>query len=155
MEPLNEALGYGTQVIAFFTANPDLLKVAGALVAAYFIFRVIKRIIPVRKDAKRMYTKPERMAGFARARNRCEMEGFLWFRCNSKAEHGDHHYPWSRGGSTTMENFVAACGKCNMSKGAKIPTWFATWRMANRRRGYFPKGVPVKAGARVKRQRAS
>lgn len=151
MDILNEVIAYSTHAVAFIAANPMLLKVVGAGIAALFVYRIIRRFIPVRKDTIRMYTKSDRVSGFARAGNRCEMEGFLWFRCSRKAEHGDHHYPWSRGGSTTMENFVAACGKCNMSKGAKIPTRFATWRMTMRRRSYFPKGVQIKAGARVRR----
>ena len=124
-------------------------------IAAYVIFRLVKfviKFIPVPKDSIRMYTKGERMHGFARADYRCEMEGFLWFRCGKEAKHGDHHYPHSRGGATTMKNFVAACVKCNTSKGAKVPTRFATWRLQNRRKAYFPKGQSVVVGERVKRK---
>jgi hypothetical protein len=151
MEIINALLGYWAQAVAFCTANPDALKVIGAVIAAAFLFRLIKRMIPVRKDDARRFSKSDNREGFMRAGNRCEMEGFLWFRCSGKAEHGDHHYPHSRGGSSTLDNFVAACGKCNMSKGAKIPTRFATWRLVQRRRGYFPKGTPLKPGARVRR----
>ncbi|MFJ4171670.1 HNH endonuclease [Paenarthrobacter sp. NPDC089714] len=35
--------------------------------------------------------------------------------------YGDHFYPWSKGGSTSLRNFVAACGHCNRSKGRPHP----------------------------------
>jgi 5-methylcytosine-specific restriction endonuclease McrA len=41
--------------------------------------------------------------------------------CSRPAEHGDHFYPWSEGGSTSLQNFVAACARCNRTKGARIP----------------------------------
>lgn len=127
-------------------------------VIAYVVYRVVKfiaKLIPAPKDPIRMYSNKERIAGFNRAGNRCEMEGFLWFRCSREAKHGDHHYPHSRGGATTMKNFVAACVKCNTSKGAKVPTRFATWRLQQRRQGYFPKGHPVVVGEKVKRNKKS
>ncbi|MEJ1191872.1 HNH endonuclease [Pseudarthrobacter sp. CCNWLW207] len=38
------------------------------------------------------------------------------------AEHGDHFYPRSEGGSTSLQNFVAACARCNRAKRARIPS---------------------------------
>lgn len=35
--------------------------------------------------------------------------------------HLDHVFPFSRGGSTTIENLVVACVPCNLSKGSKMP----------------------------------
>jgi hypothetical protein len=135
-----------------FNTYKPLLYVAAALYAAMFLFKVVRKFIPVHTDSQRLYTKAEKHHGFARAGNRCEMDGFLFFRCSRKAEHGDHHYPHSRGGATSMKNFVAACAKCNMSKGAKIPGYFATKRIEGRRRGYFPKGTVVTVGERITRK---
>lgn len=46
--------------------------------------------------------------------------------CGAKATHVDHVYPVSRGGSNDLDNLVAACAPCNMSKGAKTPEeWLA------------------------------
>jgi 5-methylcytosine-specific restriction endonuclease McrA len=33
----------------------------------------------------------------------------------------DHVFPWSRGGEDTMENLVAACEQCNLSKRDRTP----------------------------------
>lgn len=46
---------------------------------------------------------------FTRDRGRCVY-------CTRKAEHVDHIHPRSRGGTDEMENLVAACASCNMSK---------------------------------------
>ncbi|WP_458117131.1 HNH endonuclease signature motif containing protein [Arthrobacter sp. D2-10] len=54
-------------------------------------------------------------------------------RCSRPAEHGDHFYPWSKGGSTSLQNFVAACSRCNRSKGARIPSPSAQRRIERRR----------------------
>jgi 5-methylcytosine-specific restriction endonuclease McrA len=41
-------------------------------------------------------------------------------------EHMDHVVPLSRGGSHSMDNLVPACGRCNMSKGARLLSeWLA------------------------------
>ncbi|MBP0492040.1 HNH endonuclease [Roseomonas sp. SG15] len=44
----------------------------------------------------------------------------------------DHVIPRSRGGRTTWENVVAACGPCNLRKGSKLP----------REIGMLPRQVP-------------
>lgn len=104
---------------------------------------------PKQKDPVRMFSAAQRSEGFSRANNQCELESMPFVRCKEKASHGDHHYPWSKGGATSMLNFTAACVRCNTSKGAKVPTRFSTWRMERRRQRYFPTGVPVTAGQRM------
>lgn len=104
---------------------------------------------PKQKDPVRMFNATQRAEGFSRANNQCELESMPFVRCKEKASHGDHHYPWSKGGATSMLNFTAACVRCNTSKGAKVPTRFSTWRMERRRQRYFPAGVPVTAGQRI------
>lgn len=100
------------------------------------------------KDATRMFTASQRVEGFARAGGRCEFDTIPFIRCRRPAHHGDHWFPWSKGGSTSMTNFVAACARCNTSKGAKTPGALQTLRLQARRRRYFPMGVPVNAGER-------
>lgn len=127
------------------TENPLLLAVAGffALVA------VIHRVNSNRKkptDPSRLFSAIQRIEGFARAGGRCELEILPFIRCRRDAHHGDHFLPWSKGGSTSMGNFVAACARCNTSKGSKVPTAFATFRLEMRRRRYFPQGMTAKPG---------
>jgi 5-methylcytosine-specific restriction endonuclease McrA len=104
---------------------------------------------PKQKDPVRIFTAAQKLEGYARANNQCEFESMIFKRCTKTASHADHWYPWSKGGNTSMMNFVAACPRCNTSKGAKVPGQFSTWRLENRRRKYFPNGVPVTAGQRL------
>lgn len=129
-------------------SNPTLLLIAGVFVGLVVLIRVAARNRPVPKDPSRLFSAAQRAEGFARAGGRCELDGWWLTRCRRPASHGDHHYPWSKGGSTSMGNFVAACAKCNTSKGAKVPGFFTTLRMQARRRRYFPPGSIVAAGER-------
>lgn len=85
-----------------------------------------------RRDPVRRFTRQQRREGMARADGRCEF-GVGSRRCSRPAEHGDHFYPWSKGGSTTLQNFVAACSRCNRSKGARIPSPSVQRRIERRR----------------------
>lgn len=127
------------------TSNPLILAVAAFLVLVIGVSRA-NRNRKKPSDPSRLFTNSQRVEGFARAGGRCELEGFLFFRCRKKAHHGDHFLPWSKGGSTSMGNFVAACASCNTSKGAKVPTAFQMFRLEMRRRSYFPAGADLKPG---------
>lgn len=140
--------GLAAQIPALVTANPVPFAVIAGIFVLIYAARAAARNRPVATDPSRLFSQAQRNEGFARAGGRCELDGFFFTRCKGKAHHGDHHFPWSRGGSTSMTNFVAACARCNTSKGAKIPSAWATMRMEARRRKYFPQGVPVKAGER-------
>ena len=98
------------------------------------------------KDARRMYTRDERLRGFARAGGQCEYDRWWFWRCTRTAEHGDHFYPWSKGGATSMRNYVAACVRCNLIKSAHVPTGAQRMRIMARRARYFPVGVPTEVG---------
>lgn len=125
--------------------NPLLLAVAGFIALVAIVHRANRnRKKPT--DPSRLFSPAQRTEGFARAGNRCELELIPFIRCRRKAHHGDHFLPWSKGGSTSMGNFVAACARCNTSKGSKVPTAFATFRLEMRRRHYFPRGMTVKPG---------
>jgi hypothetical protein len=45
--------------------------------------------------------------------------GTRCFYCGKQAEHYDHKIPKAIGGANIPENLVAACAKCNCSKGTK------------------------------------
>ena len=96
---------------------PALFLVVLTVVAAIIRARDLKRRDPVRR-----FSRQQRREGMARAGGQCEMEAGLQRRCPRPAEHGDHFYPWSKGGSTSLQNFVAACARCNRTKGARVPS---------------------------------
>ncbi len=65
----------------------------------------------------RDYVKPARFPAFTRF-NLFLRDEFTCQYCGAKGEMTfDHVIPRSRGGKTTWENVVAACGKCNLKKG--------------------------------------
>ena len=122
---------------------PGLFAVALVVIAAVVNARDIRRRDPVRR-----FTRQQRREGMARAGGQCEMEAGLRRRCSLPAEHGDHFYPWSKGGSTSLQNFVAACARCNRAKGARIPSPGQQDRLERRRRDCLPRESSVSAGER-------
>jgi 5-methylcytosine-specific restriction endonuclease McrA len=107
----------------------------GVVIVALIITVLIIRSRDVRRrDPVRRFTRQQRREGMARAGGQCEMEAGFRRRCSRPAEHGDHFYPWSKGGSTSLQNFVAACSRCNRAKGAQIPSPAQQERLERRRR---------------------
>ena len=67
------------------------------------------------------YVKPARYPAFTRF-NLFLRDEFSCQYCGARGEMTfDHVVPRSRGGRTTWENVVAACGKCNLRKGNLTP----------------------------------
>jgi 5-methylcytosine-specific restriction endonuclease McrA len=124
-------------------ALPGLLILVLIIVAIVIHARDIRRRDPVRR-----FSREQRREGIARAGAQCEMEAGLGRRCSRPAEHGDHFFPWSKGGSTTLQNFVAACARCNRAKGARIPSPSQQARMERRRREYVAPAGSVSVGER-------
>ncbi|MDQ0802156.1 HNH endonuclease [Arthrobacter sp. SLBN-112] len=116
-----------------------VLGIAGAIMTS----RDVRRRDPVRR-----FTRQQRREGMARAGGLCELEAGFGRRCGRPAEHGDHFYPWSKGGSTSLQNFVAACAKCNRAKRARIPSPAQQQRMERRRRDYLPPSASLSVGER-------
>jgi 5-methylcytosine-specific restriction endonuclease McrA len=94
-----------------------------------------------RRDPVGRFTRQQRREGMARANDQCEMESGFRRRCSCPAEHGDHFCPWSKGGSTSLRNFVVACGRCNRAKGAQILSPTQQERIERRRLSYVPPGA--------------
>jgi hypothetical protein len=134
--------GFVDSVLAAVTL-PGLLIVVLFIVAAVVHGRDVRRRDPVRR-----FNRQQRREGMARAGGQCEMEAGLGRRCSRPAEHGDHFFPWSKGGSTTPQNFVAACARCNRTKGARIPSPGQQARIERRRREYVALAGSVKVGER-------
>ncbi|ABK02410.1 HNH endonuclease [Arthrobacter sp. FB24] len=122
---------------------PGAFVVVLTITAAIIGARDVRRRDPVRR-----FTRPQRRDGMARAEGQCEMEVGLRRRCSRPAEHGDHFYPWSKGGSTSLQNFVAACARCNRAKSARIPSPGQQERMERRRRDYVKHEATVSVGER-------
>jgi 5-methylcytosine-specific restriction endonuclease McrA len=121
----------------------------GFVVLALVVTVLIIRSRDVRRrDPVRRFTRQQRREGMARAGGRCEMEAGFRSRCSRPAEHGDHFYPWSKGGSTSLQNFVAACSRCNRAKGAQIPSPARQERLERRRRAYVALEEAVTVGER-------
>ncbi|MDT0169728.1 HNH endonuclease [Pseudarthrobacter sp. BRE9] len=124
-------------------ALPVVFVVVLGIVAAVITSRDVRRRDPVRR-----FTRQQRREGMARAGGLCELEAGFGRRCGRPAEHGDHFYPWSKGGSTSLQNFVAACARCNRAKRANIPSPGKQQRMERRRRDYLPPSASVSVGER-------
>ncbi|UKA55506.1 HNH endonuclease [Arthrobacter sp. FW305-BF8] len=121
----------------------------GVLVVVLIVtVRVIQSRDVRRQDPVRRFTRQQRREGMARAGGQCEMEVGFSRRCPRPAEHGDHFYPWSKGGSTSLLSFVAACSRCNRAKGAQVPSPGQQARLERRRRTYVPLGRAVAVGER-------
>lgn len=142
---------------AIIQASADLTIEHPKVIAAIFVFVLV--VVALRlaanaaaanapKDPQRLFTKEQRMAARERAGGQCEFEGPFFRRCTRTGEHGDHYFPHTKGGATNQANHVWACAKCNLSKGAKVPTLWHKIRLERRRRKYFPDSMPVVAGAK-------
>lgn len=124
-------------------AAPGAVLVLLTITAAVIQAQDIRRRDPVRR-----FSRPQRREGMVRAGDQCEMESGFRRRCSRLAEHGDHFYPWSKGGATSDQNFVAACARCNRAKGARIPSPGQQVRLEKRRTAYVTAGGPLTAGER-------
>ncbi|GAA1937517.1 hypothetical protein GCM10009689_17620 [Brevibacterium antiquum] len=137
-----------TAVVTWLSAHTAATFVLAAVLIVIVIARAMARRTST-TDPTRLFTSDQRREGMVRAENRCEMPKlFGLMRCRRRAEHGDHFFPWSRGGATTMSNYVAACAKCNLAKSNHVPTRLTTGLIALRRRRYFPDGNRTQPGQR-------
>ncbi len=102
-----------------------------------------------RRDPKRVYTRGEKDKAMRRCNKRCE--GIHVFaRCEYRGSdlQGDHWFPHSRGGKTSIQNLVMLCPSCNRAKSDKIPTRLQTYAIKMRRKSGvdYKDGVPLKVG---------
>ena len=123
---------------------------AVAVVGLLIVVALARRRTEPQRDPDRLFSSAQRRLGHERANNRCEQSVAWLFRCRRPSQHGDHWYPWSKGGATSMTNYAALCARCNLKKSAHIPTLWATKRLERRRRRYFPRNEPVKVGQRYR-----
>lgn len=138
-----EALLQAVWPVLGWIGPPVLVLVAVAVAVRIRRSRDVRRRDPLRK-----FNREQRREGLARAGGQCELEVGRHWRCPNPATIADHFFPWKKGGATVMTNFVAACASCDRSKGTSIPSPQSGQRLEERRRSYFPAGVPVQAGER-------
>ncbi len=148
-----------SEVQAFFTApfgySWGFIGHAFLIITVVYLgYKILKSIIrytiihnrrkrQAAKKTPRMFSESQKLEGHGKAGNRCEYSrGFT--RCRHPSKHGDHFFPYVKGGNTTMLNFVAACERHNLSKGAKMPKAHTRRVIANRRLYYFPVGDPTR-----------
>ena len=97
-------------------------------------------------NADRLFTAQQRQIGHQRAGKQCEYtESKTRKRCTSVSEEGDHFYPYSKGGETSLTNFVSACKRHNQVKSGNV------WEherlvIENRRNDYFSKKYEITVG---------
>jgi hypothetical protein len=137
-----------------FRGMLDAALAAAALPGTFLVVLVIIAVVihsqdVRRRDPVRRFSRQHRREGLARAGGQCEMEAGFRRRCSRPAEHGDHFFPWSKGGASSLQNFVAACARCNRTKGARLPSPGQQARMERRRRAYFTPDGSVSVGERL------
>lgn len=140
-------------VSAFASAAQTYPKLFGACLLLLLILVWLTTFVgpgSAARDPQRMFTAQQRKDGFDRAGGQCEFTRFVFFRCGRPAEHADHWKPWSRGGASDMQNLVAACAPCNLSKSNKPPTMWQSMMLQRRRRHYFPVGTITAAGSALR-----
>jgi superfamily II DNA or RNA helicase len=67
-------------------------------------------------DPRRGFTRHEVWRAWQLQDRKCTLCGRL---IPFDLMHGDHIVPWSRGGTTTLDNLQALCGSCNLRKGSR------------------------------------
>lgn len=95
------------------------------------------------RDPERVFSAWLRKRVHERAGRKCEAVYYdpfrtEWKRCTSRSQESDHIYPHATGGRSTPANAQALCQKCNVQKGASVPTAAYIAALQNSRRGYFP-----------------
>jgi hypothetical protein len=123
----------------FVIHHPHTIGLIVGVVLGSWLLGKIVALIPrrINKDPQRLFTKEQRMLATERCGGRCEGEGFFFTRCKGPAEQGDHWYPHSKGGPTTMENLAMLCQPHNGSKSNHTPSIWQTMRLEHRRRKYI------------------
>lgn len=80
---------------------------------------------------RRKFNGTERISAYLRSGGKCELCGAKLY----KGFHADHKVPFSKGGSTTINNVQALCPACNLKKGDKMHTpefQFREWQVRAR-----------------------
>jgi len=130
-------------VLGLHAAHPTLFwTLLVALALACLALNLHRIAMLGQRDPQRLFTVEQRNEMRRRAQGQCEHKHPLWMRCNRPGSHGDHIYPWSKGGATTLANGQWLCEMHNLRKSNKVPSRLYIWRLQMRRRRYFPADEP-------------
>lgn len=141
-----------TQAFLWLQGNPVVVLAFVIAVLVVYLARKGRRSRSAAKDPQRLFKASQKAeAGRRCGHGRCEHKEPLWFRCRANGSHGDHIYPHSRGGATTMSNLQLLCPTHNLRKSAHVPSSIYIWRLQRRRARYFPAGVSGKVEWRLGR----
>ena len=81
------------------------------------LHRTVSDLKPL--DPQRAFTDAQRKVIWIRDGKRCQVRTHCdGMECDWDNWHADHKTPWSKGGTTTVENGQVCCPACNLSKGA-------------------------------------
>lgn len=122
-----------------------VLWCVAALVVSIVLAHAIRRAWSRRsyqRDPLRAFSLQDKATVSAWCGGRCEHKPLLLPRCRAGGTAGDHLIPHSKGGPTTLENLQMLCPRHNLRKSNKMPSRLYLYRLAARRRGYFPAGQP-------------
>ncbi len=89
-------------------ANPDITKNKG--VYEYLITGNERAV------SMRAFPESDKLVMYERQKHKCAICGKTF---EYSEMHGDHIVPWSKGGTTTLENGQMLCTDCNLRKGAQ------------------------------------
>ncbi|MFC6714273.1 HNH endonuclease [Branchiibius cervicis] len=118
---------------------------AAALVVSIVLACAVRRVRSHRsyqRDPLRVFSQQDKATVSAWCGGRCEHKSLLLPRCRARGTAGDHLVPHSKGGPTTLENLQMLCTRHNLRKSNKTPSRLYLYRLAARRRAYFPDGQP-------------
>ena len=122
---------------------PNTIRGLGLAVAVLLATALIRRLRTRRsyqRDPLRVFSQQDKATVSAWCGGRCEHKPLLLPRCRARGTAGDHLIPHSKGGPTTLENLQLLCRRHNLRKSNKMPSRLYLYRLAARRRAYFPAG---------------
>jgi hypothetical protein len=121
VKPQNEQSDYlkGYQgAIEKATTSAESLSIRYLAVLEFFLDNLpdLKRL-----DKYRNFSESQRRAIWRKDNGQCQLKiKCSGKKCSGDNWHADHITPWSKGGTTTVENGQVACPECNLAKGSGL-----------------------------------
>lgn len=119
-EPLR-IINWQRAMILLFSEKVEVIEESGVFiqgVSQSFVLPSIVRLLRRVRPRRNGHVRFSRRNVYLRDRYRCQYCGIL---VEAREITCDHVIPRSRGGKTTWDNVVAACYRCNLKKGDRLP----------------------------------